>query len=127
MKDLNAANTPSAGVPNPDSGWRQNTRFAVLLVVASVVMVGEAAALTGRPGSVGLRLMFEVAFIGLIIWALIDIVRNRDLRRWTKVICAAFALLVPWIGVLMYIVVRHSARSSRRSQEQEADTSIRFQ
>ena len=37
-----------------------------------------------------------------------------------EVICAAFTLLVPFIGVLMYIVVRHSASSSRRSQAQEA-------
>ena len=110
-----------AGVRNPDSGWQQNTRFAVVLVVASVVVVGVMTiALAGRPGSVGLRLVLEVAFVGFIIWALIDIVRNRDLGRWTKVICAAFTLLVPFIGVLMYIVVRHSASSSRRSQEQEA-------
>ncbi len=54
---------------------------------------------------------FFVALIGVVIWTLVDLARNRDLGRWTKVICVVAIVLAGIVGVPMYWVVRHVAKS----------------
>jgi hypothetical protein len=49
-----------------------------------------------------------ITVLWLIIWALVlvDIVRRKDLTTSHKVLWALFVLVVPIIGVLVYMVVR---------------------
>jgi cytochrome bd-type quinol oxidase subunit 1 len=54
---------------------------------------------------------FFVVLIAVLIWTLIDLARNRDLGRWTKVICVAAIVLVGFVGMPMYWLVRHVAKS----------------
>jgi cytochrome bd-type quinol oxidase subunit 1 len=54
---------------------------------------------------------FFVLLIGLLIWTLVDLARNRDLGRWTKVICVAAIVLAGFVGIPMYWLVRHVAKS----------------
>ena len=56
-------------------------------------------------------LLVFVVLISLLIWTLVDLARNRDLGRWTKVICVVVIVLAGIVGVPMYWVVRHVAKS----------------
>jgi hypothetical protein len=65
---------------------------------------------------------FFVVWLAVLIWTLIDLARNRDLGRWTKVICVVAIVGFGGVGVPMYWVVRHVAKSrgtvtSERSPE----------
>ena len=53
-------------------------------------------------------LLTLVGIIWLIIWALavVDIVRRHDQSRGQKAAWAIFVLLIPVIGVIIYLVVR---------------------
>jgi hypothetical protein len=54
---------------------------------------------------------FFVVLIAVLIWTLIDLARNRDLGRWTKVICVVVIVGAGFVGLPMYWVVRHVAKS----------------
>ena len=53
-------------------------------------------------------LIGAIAILWIIIWALVlvDIVRRKDLTTSHKVLWALFVLVVPIIGVIVYMVVR---------------------
>jgi Phospholipase_D-nuclease N-terminal len=64
-------------------------------------------------GAVGARrlahmLIGAIAILWLIIWALVlvDIVRRKDLVTSHKVLWALFVLIIPIVGVLVYMVIR---------------------
>lgn len=49
-----------------------------------------------------------LGFVWLLIWVLtlVDLLRRRDLRASRKVLWALLVLLVPVIGVLIYLIAR---------------------
>jgi hypothetical protein len=49
-----------------------------------------------------------LGFVWLLIWllVLVDILRRRDLRTSSKVLWALAVLLVPVVGVLVYVIAR---------------------
>jgi hypothetical protein len=49
-----------------------------------------------------------LGFVWLLIWllVLVDIVRRRDLRTSSKLLWALAVLLVPIVGVLVYVIAR---------------------
>lgn len=53
-------------------------------------------------------LIGAIAILWLIIWVLVlvDIIRRKDLTTSHKVLWALFVLVVPIIGVIVYMVVR---------------------
>jgi hypothetical protein len=65
---------------------------------------------TGAEGAPRLARMLigAIAILWLIIWVLVlvDILRRTDLATSHKVLWALFVLVVPIIGVLVYMVVR---------------------
>jgi Short C-terminal domain/Phospholipase_D-nuclease N-terminal len=72
--------------------------------------------------------MFEVflwiIWIWILIWIFIDIFRSRDLSGWAKALWFLFVLLIPLIGVLVYLIVRGDSMHERavqdaRQQDQE--------
>jgi ABC-type multidrug transport system fused ATPase/permease subunit len=70
--------------------------------------------------------MFEFFLWVLWIWVLItifiDIFRSQDLSGWAKALWFLFVLIVPLIGVLVYLIVRGSKmheRAVRQAQQQD--------
>jgi Short C-terminal domain/Phospholipase_D-nuclease N-terminal len=58
-----------------------------------------------------------VIFIWIAITVLIDVFRRRDLSGWGKAAWTIFVVLIPWIGVLVYLIVNHNGMTERKLQE----------
>jgi predicted PurR-regulated permease PerM len=62
-------------------------------------------------------------FIWIAITVLIDVFRRRDLSGWAKAAWVVFVVIIPWIGVLAYLIFNHSGmseRSEKQAQTQQA-------
>ncbi len=51
-------------------------------------------------------LFLMVAWFWVMISVVADIFRSRDLNGFSKAIWIAFVMLIPWLGVLVYLLVR---------------------
>ena len=63
-----------------------------------------------------------VIWIWILITVFIDIFRSRDLSGWAKALWFIFVLILPLIGVLVYLIVRGGSmheRAVRQAQVQE--------
>jgi Short C-terminal domain len=65
-----------------------------------------------------------VIWIWILIMVFIDIFRSHDLSGWGKALWFLFVLLIPLVGVLVYLIVRggsmhERAASQARHQDQE--------
>jgi hypothetical protein len=58
-----------------------------------------------------------VIFIWIVITALIDIFRRHDLSGWGKAAWIIFIVVIPWIGVLAYLIVNHDGMNERRVKD----------
>jgi Phospholipase_D-nuclease N-terminal/Short C-terminal domain len=58
-----------------------------------------------------------VIFIWIAITVLIDVFRRHDLSGWAKAAWVIFIVILPWIGVLVYLIVNHSGMAERRMKE----------
>src|SRR6476469_4937975 len=58
-----------------------------------------------------------VIFIWIAITVLIDIFRRDDISGWGKAAWVVFVVILPWIGVLTYLIVNHTGMAERRSQD----------
>ncbi len=72
--------------------------------------------------------MFEfflwVAWIWILIMVFIDIFRSHDLSGWAKALWLIFVLVIPLIGVLVYLIARGGEmqdRAARQAQRQDAE------
>jgi ABC-type Fe3+ transport system permease subunit len=55
-----------------------------------------------------------------------DLGRSRDLSGWAKALWFLFVLLIPLIGVLVYLIVRGSSMHERSAQQaQQQDRELR--
>jgi Short C-terminal domain/Phospholipase_D-nuclease N-terminal len=66
--------------------------------------------------------MLLVAWFWLMIVVITDLFRDQDLSGWAKALWCLFVVLLPWLGVLMYLIVRGRSmneRALRASQESE--------
>ena len=61
-----------------------------------------------------------VIFIWIAITVLIDVFRRHDLSGWGKAGWTIFIVLLPWIGVLVYLIVNHGGMTERRVQDVQA-------
>jgi hypothetical protein len=66
-----------------------------------------------------------VIFIWIAITVLIDIFRRHDLSGWAKAAWTIFVVVIPWIGVLVYLIVNHEGMTERRYKD-AADQQARF-
>jgi hypothetical protein len=64
-----------------------------------------------------------VIFIWIVIVAMIDIFRRDDLSGWGKAAWIVFIVIIPWIGVLAYLIVNHDGMNERRMKEARASQS----
>jgi hypothetical protein len=58
-----------------------------------------------------------VIFIWIAITVLIDVFRRKDLSGWAKAAWVVFVVIIPWIGVLVYLIVNHDGMAERRYRE----------
>jgi hypothetical protein len=61
-----------------------------------------------------------VIFIWIVITVLIDVFRRRDISGWAKAAWVIFVVILPWIGVLVYLIVNHDGMNERRMRESQA-------
>ena len=54
-----------------------------------------------------------IAWIWVIIGVISDIFRSKDLGGWGKGFWALFIIIIPWLGVLCYLIVRGSDMHER--------------
>jgi len=74
--------------------------------------------------------MFEfflwVIWIWILIWVFIDIFRSHDLSGWAKALWFLFVLIIPLVGVLVYLIVRGGSMQERAAQQaQRQDEEMR--
>jgi Phospholipase_D-nuclease N-terminal/Short C-terminal domain len=76
--------------------------------------------------------VLEFAILFLWIWVAVgvvfDIFRSRDLSNWGKALWILFIIVVPYIGVLAYLIVRgHTMHEHREQDEARAEAFQRFE
>ena len=70
-----------------------------------------------------LELFLWVIWFWVLITVFIDIFRSRDLSGWGKALWFLFVLLIPLVGVLVYLIARGGKmheRAERQAQQQDA-------
>ena len=71
-----------------------------------------------------LEFFLWVIWIWIMIWIFIDIFRSHDLSGWAKALWFLFVLIIPLVGVLVYLVVRggsmHERAVKQAHQQDEA-------
>jgi hypothetical protein len=67
-----------------------------------------------------------VIWIWLLIWIFIDIFRSHDLSGWGKALWFLFVLIIPLVGVLVYLIVRGGSMHERAvKQANQQDQAFR--
>ena len=56
-------------------------------------------------------------FLWIAITVLIDVFRRKDISGWAKAAWVVFVVILPWIGVLVYLIVNHDGMAERRYKE----------
>jgi Short C-terminal domain/Phospholipase_D-nuclease N-terminal len=70
--------------------------------------------------------MLLVAWFWLIIAIVTDIFRDRDLSGWGKGLWCLFVILLPWLGILVYLIARGSTMHERSLEHaQRSDRKFR--
>jgi hypothetical protein len=65
---------------------------------------------------------FWVIWIWIVVTVLIDIFRRSDIGGFAKAMWVVFVVILPWLGVLIYLIAQHDGmreRSIRQAQEQK--------
>ena len=66
---------------------------------------------------------FWVIWIWIVVTVLIDIFRRHDIGGFAKAAWVIFVVILPWLGVLIYLIAQHDGMRDRRikeAQEQKA-------
>ena len=66
-----------------------------------------------------------VILIWIAITVLIDVFRRNDLSGWAKAAWTVLIVILPWVGVLIYLIVNHQGMADRRYKE-AADAQSQF-
>jgi type VI protein secretion system component VasK len=65
-----------------------------------------------------------VLWIFLLFWIIFDIFRSHDLSGWAKALWLIFIIVLPFLGVFVYLIARGSSmheRQYRQAQAQEQE------
>ena len=73
---------------------------------------------------------FWVIWIWIVITVLIDVFRRHDIGGFAKALWVIFVVILPWLGVLIYLIVEHDGMRERsmhqaRAQQQAFDEYVR--
>jgi predicted PurR-regulated permease PerM len=61
-----------------------------------------------------------VLFIWIAITVFIDIFRRRDISGWVKAAWVVLIVILPWIGVLIYLIANHDGMAERNENQAKA-------
>jgi hypothetical protein len=61
-----------------------------------------------------------VAWIWIVVTVLIDVFRRRDASGWVKAAWVVFVIVLPFLGVLIYLIANHDGMADRSAQEAQA-------
>lgn len=61
-----------------------------------------------------------VLFIWIAITVFIDIFRRRDISGWVKALWVILIVILPWIGVLIYLIANHDGMAERNEKQAKA-------
>lgn len=64
-----------------------------------------------------------VIFIWIAIAVLIDLFRRRDISGWGKAAWVIFVIVLPFVGVLAYLIFNHDGMAERTGREAAASQS----
>ena len=59
-------------------------------------------------------------FVWIAITVLIDVFRRLDISGWAKAGWVILVVILPWIGVLIYLIANHDGMAERRMKEAHA-------
>jgi hypothetical protein len=73
---------------------------------------------------------FWVIWIWIVITVLMDVFRRHDIGGWAKAAWVVFVVILPWLGVLIYLIAEHDGMRERslkqaQAQKQEFDSYVR--
>ncbi len=73
---------------------------------------------------------FWVIWIWIVITVLMDVFRRHDIGGWAKAAWTIFVVILPWVGVLIYLIAEHDGMRERgmkqaQAQQQEFDDYVR--
>ena len=73
---------------------------------------------------------FWVIWIWIVVTVLSDVFRRHDIGGWAKAAWVVFVVILPWLGVLIYLIAEHDGMRERRvkdvqAQKQEFDDYVR--
>jgi hypothetical protein len=60
---------------------------------------------------------FWVIWIWIVVTVLIDVFRRDDIGGWAKAAWVIFVVILPWLGVLIYLIAQHDGMRERRVRE----------
>ena len=63
---------------------------------------------------------FWVIWIWIVITVLIDVFRRDDIGGWAKAAWVIFVVILPWLGVLVYLIVEHDGMRERSLKQTQA-------
>ena len=59
-----------------------------------------------------------IIWIWLLIYVFMDIFRSHDLSGWAKALWVIFVIIIPFLGVLVYLIARGGKMQQRSAAEQ---------
>ena len=83
-------------------------------------MVYAAQFGTGQVFLSMLEFFFFIIWLWLLIVVFADIFRSRDLSGWAKALWTIFVIILPYIGVLIYLIVRGRKMHEHAEQDVQA-------
>jgi hypothetical protein len=63
---------------------------------------------------------FWVIWIWIVITVLVDIFRRHDIGGWAKAAWVVFVVILPWLGVLVYLIAQHDGMRERSMKQAQA-------
>ena len=63
---------------------------------------------------------FWVIWIWIVITVLIDVFRRHDIGGFSKALWVIFVVILPWLGVLIYLIVEHDGMRERSLKQAQA-------
>ena len=61
-----------------------------------------------------------VAWIWIAVTVLIDVFRRRDISGWAKAAWVIFVIVLPFLGVLVYLIANHEGMADRGDKQAAA-------
>ena len=61
-----------------------------------------------------------VIYIWIAITVLIDVFRRHDIGGWTKAAWVVFIIVLPFLGILIYLITQHDGMRERSAKQVEA-------